>query len=321
MSEFKVREKMIAFVFPGQGSQSIGMGKDLFDTFESARLVFEEVDETLKQKLSQLIFSGDADMLMRTENTQPALMAVSMAMVRVLQKELNYNLKDHASFLAGHSLGEYSAHAAANSFSLSDTARLLRTRGLAMQEAVPVGVGAMAALLGADFDQVALIAKEAAGSDVCEVANDNSPGQIVISGHKTAIDRALEIAKNQGIKRAVLLPVSAPFHSSLMEPAQRVMEKALAAVEARATDVPIIANVTVTPVKTPDAYISCLVDQVTGRVRWRETILFLKSQGTKKVIEIGAGKVLTGLVKRIDPDMDAVALNTPQDLETFAQSL
>ncbi|MGN6669947.1 MAG: ACP S-malonyltransferase [Candidatus Nucleicultricaceae bacterium] len=313
---------MIAFVFPGQGSQSIGMGKDLFDAFESARFVFEEVDETLKQKLSQLVFSGDADELMRTENTQPALMAVSMAMVRVLQKELGYHLKEHASFLAGHSLGEYAAHAAANSFSLSDTAKLLRTRGLAMQKAVPVGVGAMAALLGADFDQVIAIAKEAAGSsDVCEVANDNSPGQIVISGHKVAIERAIEIAKNQGIKRAVLLPVSAPFHSSLMLPAQTVMAEALAAVDARATEVPIIANVTVSAVKTPDEYIPCLVDQVTGRVRWRETILFLKSQGVKKVIEIGAGKVLTGLVKRIDPDMDAVSLNTPQDLETFAQSL
>lgn len=312
---------MIAFVFPGQGSQSIGMGKDLFDAFESARLVFEEIDEALKQKLSELVFSGDVDELMRTENTQPALMAVSMAMVRVLQKELGYHLKDHASFLAGHSLGEYAAHAAANSFSLSDTAKLLRTRGLAMQKAVPVGVGAMAALLGADFDQAIAIASAAAGSDVCEVANDNSPGQIVISGHKIAIERALEIAKSQGIKRAVLLPVSAPFHSSLMLPAQTVMAEALAAIDARATEVPIIANVTVSAVKMPDEYIPCLVGQVTGRVRWRETILFLKSQGVKKVIEIGAGKVLTGLVKRIDPDMDAVSLNTPQDLETFAQSL
>lgn len=312
---------MIACVFPGQGSQTIGMGKDLYEAFESARLVFQEVDETLKQKLSDLMFHGDADLLMQTENTQPALMAVSMAVVRVLEKELNYTLKDHATYYAGHSLGEYSAHAAAHSFTLSETATLLRARGRAMQEAVPLGVGGMAAVLGGDFDQVVAIAREAAGTDVCDVANDNSQGQIVISGHKSAIDRAVEIAKTQGIKKCVILPVSAPFHSQLMAPAEKVMQEALTHVDARPAQTPIIANVSVTPVILPHDYIPSLVRQITGRVRWRETVLYFKSSGIKKIIEIGSGKVLTGLVKRIDPEMEVVSLNTPQDLEVFAQSL
>ncbi|MBY0431668.1 MAG: ACP S-malonyltransferase [Rhodospirillales bacterium] len=310
-----------AFVFPGQGSQAVGMGRELAQAFAAARLVFEEVDEALKQNLSKLMFDGPEDELILTENAQPALMAVSMAVMRVLEQQGNLDLAKAATFVAGHSLGEYSALAASKAFTLADAAKLLKTRGQAMQRAVPVGQGAMAALLGADLDQARDIAAAAAQSEVCEAANDNAAGQVVISGNKAAIERAIAIAAERGLKRCVLLPVSAPFHCALMEPAARAMEEALAGIAIRKPVVPVVANVIASQVQEPDEIRRLLVRQVTGTVRWRECVLYMKAQGVSQLVEAGAGKVLAGLVKRIDKEMSATALNSPADLEAFLKTL
>jgi len=311
-----------AFTFPGQGSQAIGMGLALSQAFPVARELFEEVDEALKQPLSRLMWQGPEPDLTLTENAQPALMAVSLAITRVLEVEGKLQWGQHVALAAGHSLGEYSALAAAGTFSVADTARLLKARGLAMQRAVPVGRGAMAALLGAELDQAEQVAQEASqGAEVCVVANDNAPGQVVISGHKAAIERAAEIAKAKGIKRAMLLPVSAPFHSPLMAPAAREMEEALERVTMRPPRVPVISNVSVTPQSDPAAIRRLLVEQVTGRVRWRETIAGLRDRGISSVIEVGAGKVLSTMAKRIDKDLATVSVETPQDIEAFLKTL
>jgi [acyl-carrier-protein] S-malonyltransferase len=307
----------IAFVFPGQGSQTVGMGKALADTFAPARRVFEEVDEALSEKLSAVIFEGPADTLTLTENAQPALMAVSMAAMRVLEAEAGLDLQRDVQFVAGHSLGEYSALAAAGAFSLADTARLLRTRGRAMQKAVPVGTGAMAALLGLDFDQASAAASEAAQGQVCQAANDNGGGQVVVSGDKAAVERAVEIAKAKGAKRAMLLQVSAPFHCALMQPAADVMADALGKVAVHAPKVPVVANVLARPVTDPAEIVRSLVAQVTGTVRWRECVAFMAGQGVKTFYEIGAGKVLSGLVKRIADGATGTAIGTPDDIAAF----
>ena len=310
-----------AFVFPGQGSQAVGMGRELAGAFEAARMVFEEVDDALGQPLSRLMFEGPEDELTLTENAQPALMAVSMAVVRTLEKEGGLDLARHARFVAGHSLGEYSAHAAAGTFALADTARLLKIRGRAMQQAVPVGLGAMAALLGLDLDAARAVAEEAAQGEICAAANDNAPGQVVISGHKTAVDRALVIAKTKGAKRALLLPVSAPFHCALMAPAADAMAAALADVTMHAPVVPVVANVTAQPVGEIGAIRRLLVQQVTGMVRWRESIAFLKDQGVTAVVELGAGKVLAGLGKRIAPEIETGSIGAPSEIEAFLKTL
>lgn len=310
-----------AFVFPGQGSQAVGMGRELAEAFPVARHVFQEVDEALKQKLSGLMFEGPEDQLTLTENAQPALMAVSVAVVRVLEEQGNLDLAKAAAFVAGHSLGEYSALAAAGTFSLADTARLLKIRGQAMQKAVPVGVGAMAALLGAEYEQAKEIAAEAAQGDVCEAANDNAPGQVVVSGHKAAVERAMKIAAEKGIKRAVLLPVSAPFHCALMQPAADAMADALAGVSMVAPKVPLVANVLAAKVTDPAQIRDLLVAQVTGTVRWREGVLYMKEQGVSTLVELGAGKVLGGLAKRIDKEMTGTSVGTPADIEAFLNSL
>ena len=309
-----------AIVFPGQGSQAVGMGRELAEAFPVARQVFQEVDEALKQNLSQIMWDGPLEDLTLTENAQPALMAVSLAVIRVLEVQGNWKLAEQAACVAGHSLGEYSALAAAGTFTLADTARLLKTRGQAMQKAVPVGQGAMAALLGAEFEQAKEIAAEAAQGEVCEAANDNASGQVVISGSKAAIDRAIAIAATKGLKRAMLLPVSAPFHCSLMQPAADVMAEALAAVAMKAPVVPVIANVIAAPVQDPDEIRKLLVAQVTGTVRWRESVLAMKGLGVDTLVEAGAGKVLAGLVKRIDKEISAVSLNTPADIEAFLKA-
>ena len=307
-----------AYVFPGQGSQAVGMGKELAQAFTEAREVFGEVDEALQQNLSKLMFEGPDDELTLTENAQPALMAVSMAVVRVLEKQGNVSIRNTARYVAGHSLGEYSALAAAGSLTLSDAARLLKTRGRAMQKAVPVGVGAMAALLGLDLDQAQEVAGEAASDDeVCAAANDNAPGQVVVSGHKAAVERAIVLAKTKGAKRAILLAVSAPFHCSLMKPAAEVMAEALASVTVRAPAVPVIANVTASTVIDPDEIRRLLVEQVTGLVRWRESVHLMKEAGVDMLIECGSGKVLSGLAKRIDGDLTGLSLQTPQDIDAF----
>ena len=306
-----------AVVFPGQGSQAVGMGKALADSFAEARHLFEEVDDALDQKLSHLMWEGPEDQLTLTENAQPALMAVSLAVMRVLDKQGNWRLADKAAFVAGHSLGEYSALAAAGTFTVADAARLLKLRGQAMQKAVPVGVGAMAALLGVEMGDATAIAAEAAAGDVCQVANDNSSGQVVISGHKSAIERAMALAAEKGFKRSVLLPVSAPFHCALMQPAADAMEEALGRVTVTAPMVPLIANVTAAPTVEPEAIRRQLVEQVTGTVRWRECVLAMKGLGVEKLIEAGAGKVLAGLVKRIDKDISALSLQTPEDIDAF----
>lgn len=316
----------LALIFPGQGSQTVGMGLEFCQNFPVAKKVFEEVDEALHQKLSKIIFEGSQETLTLTENTQPALMAVSMAMVAVLEQELGRKLTDVATLMAGHSLGEYSAHCVSGTFSLADTAHLLRIRGRAMQEAVPVGQGAMAAILGPSLEDVEILAQDASEDDfghkqICVVANDNSPGQVVVSGHKDAIDRAIKMALERGAKRALLLPVSAPFHSPLMQPAAWIMAEALAQTHGHKPRVPIISNVTTELESDLVAAKSLLVDQVTGRVRWRESILALKGHGITHVVEIGAGKVLTGLVKRIDADLTASAVNTPVDIEAFINLL
>lgn len=309
-----------AFVFPGQGSQAVGMGQALAGAFAEAREVFQEVDDALNQKLTQLMFEGPADDLKLTENAQPALMAVSMAVIRVLDKQGKFALPAAASFVAGHSLGEYSALCAAGTFSLSDTARLLKKRGQAMQQAVPVGIGTMAALIGLDLPVAQEIAAEAAQGEVCTAANDNAPGQVVISGHVAAVDRAIAIAAERGFKRSVKLPVSAPFHCSLMQPAAEVMLRALSEVTIHAPVVPVVANVTAEAVDDAEIIRDLLVKQITGAVRWRESVLYMKAQGVEQLVECGAGSVLAGLTKRIDKEVAAVSLQTPEDIEQFLKT-
>ena len=316
----------LAFVFPGQGSQAVGMGQTLAEAFPVARHIFEEVDDALDQKLSRLMFEGPDDELRLTANAQPALMAVSIAAVRVLESEGNLRLADKAAYVAGHSLGEYSALAAAGSLQVADAARLLRRRGQAMQEAVPVGEGAMAALLGLDLETAQAVAEEARAQgegddEVCQTANDNAPGQVVISGHIAAVERACEVAKTKGAKRAVLLPVSAPFHCSLMAPAADVMAEALAAVTVAMPEVPLVANVTASHVSDPEEIRRKLVEQVTGMVRWRESVAYMAGQGVETVVELGAGKVLTGLNKRIERALTALGAETPQEIEAVLAQL
>jgi [acyl-carrier-protein] S-malonyltransferase len=311
----------IAFVFPGQGSQAVGMGKALADNFASARAVFDEVDAALGQKLSDLMWNGPEDQLTLTENAQPALMAVSLAAMRVLESEHGISIASHAKFVAGHSLGEYSALAAAGTFTIADAARLLKIRGKAMQAATPVGTGAMAALLGLDFKTAAAVAAEAAQGDVCQAANDNSDGQVVVSGHKAAVERSLEIAKAKGAKRAILLPVSAPFHCALMQPAAEAMAEALAKADMKNPVVPVIANVVAGPVTDAAVIRQKLVEQVTGTVRWRECVGVMWEHGVTKFVEVGAGKVLTGLAKKNAPEALALAAGTPDDIAATAQQL
>jgi len=308
-----------AFVFPGQGAQTIGMGKALAETWPEARAIFDEVDDALGEKLSSLIWEGDQDELTLTRNAQPALMATSLAAMRALEAE-GVDISA-AGFVAGHSLGEYSALAAAGAISVSDTARLLRIRGQAMQEAVPVGVGAMAALLGLDFETATAIAKEAAEGEVCQAANDNDPGQVVVSGHKDAVSRAVELAKGKGAKRAVMLPVSAPFHCALMQPAAEVMARALSEVDIERPRVPLIANVRATALSDPTTIRSLLVEQVTGSVRWRESVLFMAANGVTETWEIGAGKALTGMIRRIDREIATRTIGTPDEVKAAAESL
>lgn len=307
----------LAFVFPGQGSQTVGMGRALATEFAPARSVFDEVDSALGEKLSATIFEGPADTLTLTQNAQPALMAVSLAVLRVLEAEAGLDLKRDAQFVAGHSLGEYSALAAAGTFSLADTARLLRTRGQAMQKAVPVGVGAMAALLGLDFETAAAVAHDASQGQVCQAANDNGGGQVVVSGDKAAVERAVEIAKAKGARRAMLLPVSAPFHCTLMQPAADVMAEALAKVTVNRPVAPVVANVLAKPIDDPAEIVRALVAQVTGTVRWRESVGFMAQAGVTSFYELGAGKVLSGLIKRIAEGSTACAVGSPEEVATF----
>jgi [acyl-carrier-protein] S-malonyltransferase len=309
-----------AFVFPGQGAQTIGMGKALADAYPAAKAVFDEVDDALGEKLSQLIWEGEQDELTLTQNAQPALMATSLAALRALEAE-GLVLADVASHVAGHSLGEYSALAAAGSLSIGDAARLLRTRGKAMQEAVPVGVGAMAALLGLDFAAARDVAAAAAEGDVCQAANDNDPGQVVVSGHKAAVERAVGLAKEKGAKRAVMLPVSAPFHCELMAPAAEVMADALSHVEIKRPVVPLVANVAAESITDSATIRSLLVDQVTGSVRWRESVLYMASDGVDAAWEIGAGKALAGMIRRIDRSIACTAVGTPEDVTKAMASL
>jgi [acyl-carrier-protein] S-malonyltransferase len=309
-----------AFVFPGQGSQAVGMGRALADAFAAARLVFEEIDEALTQRLSRLIFEGPESELTLTENAQPALMAVSLAALRVLESEGGWRLAEKTGFVAGHSLGEYSALTAAGALGLPDAARLLKRRGRAMQLAVPVGQGAMAALLGLDLPVAIEIAEGAAEGEICACANDNAPGQVVVSGDATAVERAVKLAVEKG-KRALLLPVSAPFHCALMAPAAREMEEALAEVSLAPPTVPLIANVTAEPVSDPETIRVLLVEQVTGMVRWRECVQRLKSEGATRLVEIGAGKVLAGLARRIDRDLEATSVGQPAEVEAVLKKL
>jgi [acyl-carrier-protein] S-malonyltransferase len=309
----------IAFIFPGQGSQAVGMGAELAKAYPAARGVFEEVDAALSQPLSRLMWEGPEAELTLTENAQPALMAVSLAVMRAFGDK-GLKLADSVAYVAGHSLGEYSALAAAGALSLADTARLLKTRGRAMQQAVPVGEGAMAALLGADFAQAQELARAAAEGEVCAAANDNAPGQVVISGAKSAIDRAVGLAPKFGARRAVLLPVSAPFHCALMQPAADVMREALAKVEIKTPQVPLVANVLASPVSDPEQIRKRLIEQVTHMVRWRETMLYLKTNGVGTVYEIGAGRVLTGIARRFD-GIEAKSVGTPEELEAASTAL
>ena len=306
-----------AFIFPGQGSQAVGMGKALADNFPAAKAVFDEVDAALNESLTQVMWEGPADVLTLTANAQPALMAVSLAALRVLEAEAGLDLAREAAFVAGHSLGEYSALAAAGALTITEAARLLRIRGRAMQEAVPVGEGAMAALLGLDYDQAVAVAAEAAGDDVCEAANDNAPGQVVVSGTKAAVERAIVIAKEKGALKAVLLPVSAPFHCRLMGPAAEAMEVALSGSTVMTPRVPLVANVRASPVTDPAEIVRLLVEQVTGTVRWRESVIYMAGAGVTRMVEVGAGKVLCGLVKRIDKSIAASAVGTPEDVAAF----
>ena len=310
-----------AFVFPGQGSQFVGMGQALHAAFPVARQVFEEVDAALGQKLSGLMFEGPEAELTLTANAQPALMAVSLATMRVLESETGLDLKKHVSFVAGHSLGEYSALAAAGTLTITDTALLLRVRGSAMQAAVPAGLGAMAALIGLDFADAAAVAKEASQGDVCQAANDNGGGQVVISGHRAAVERAMELAKLKGAKRAILLPVSAPFHCTLMSPAADAMRDALAGVSLMPPKISVVCNVLAGPSSDPDEIRTNLVRQVTGTVRWRESVQWMGAQGIDRFFEIGAGKVLTGLLKRIVPDAQGFSMGSPEDIAAFPDAL
>ncbi len=310
-----------AFVFPGQGSQAVGMGKELSDASPTARAVFEEVNEALSQDLSTLMFEGPIEDLTLTFNAQPALMASSIAVVRVLENDFGIKLADVAGYVAGHSLGEYSALAAAGTLNLSDTARLLKLRGEAMQRAVPVGVGAMAAIMGAEFNVIEEIAAVAGQGEVCTAANDNADGQVVISGHKGAVERAMEIAKERGIKRAIPLPVSAPFHCPLMQPAADEMAVALASATFKAPSIPVITNVSAAPENDPERLRELLVEQITGRVRWRESVLKMGELGVAELIELGTGKVLSGLVRRINPEMSGKSVQTMADIEALAEEL
>jgi len=312
----------LAFVFPGQGSQAVGMGKALAEAFPAAREGFSEVDDALNQHLSRLMFEGPLDELTLTENAQPALMAASLAVMRVITREVRFDVAAKVRFVAGHSLGEYSALAAVGAFTLADAARLLKLRGKAMQAAVPVGVGAMAALLGVDLAAARAIASDAAQGEVCDIANDNGAGQVVVSGHKAAVERAFEIAKERGVKRAMALPVSAPFHSALMAPAAQVMAGALKTAIIHTPAVPVAANVTAAPVNGPDDIRARLVEQVTATVRWSESVTFMAGTGgVTRFAELGAGKVLTGLAKRLAPDAEATALGLPADIETFMKTV
>ena len=307
----------VAFLFPGQGSQTVGMGKALAEAFPASRAVFAEVDEALGEKLSTTLWEGPSEKLTLTENAQPGLMAVSLAAMRALESEAGIELERDAAFVAGHSLGEYSALAATGSLTIRDAARLLRIRGRAMQRAVPVGAGAMAALLGLDLSMAAAIATEAAQGEVCEAANDNGGGQVVVSGDKAAVERAIEIAKARGAKRALMLPVSAPFHCALMRPAAEAMAEALRDVTIRPPAVPVVCNVTARPVTAPDEIVRRLIEQVTGTVRWRESVTFMASAGVTTFYELGAGKVLSGLVKRIAESAVGIAVGTPADVRTL----
>jgi len=310
----------VAFTFPGQGSQTVGMGKALAEEFTAARLVFEEVDDALGEKLSAIIWEGPEDQLQLTANAQPALMAVSLATVRVLEAE-GLDLAKDISYVAGHSLGEYSALCAAGTFSLADTARLLRIRGNAMQRAVPVGKGAMAAIIGLEFEDVEALCEDASAVGVCQIANDNGGGQVVISGSKDAVEKAVGIATEKGAKRALLLPVSAPFHCALMAPAADAMEEALAEVRRGEPVVPVIANVRAAPVSDPDEITKLLVEQVTGRVRWRETVSWFAANEIETLYEVGAGKVLTGLARRIERSLSGVAINAPGDIDAALKAI
>ena len=310
----------VAFTFPGQGSQAVGMGKDLADNFAEARAVFEEVDEALGQKLSDIMWNGPEETLTLTANAQPALMAVSMAVIRVLEAK-GLDLKSKVAYVAGHSLGEYSALSASGTFSIGDTARLLRIRGNAMQAAVPVGEGAMAAIIGLEHGDVQAICAEASAIGPCQIANDNGGGQLVISGAKAAVEKAAALATEKGAKRAIMLPVSAPFHSALMGPAADAMREALAKVEKKDPIVPLIANVRAAPVTSASEIADLLVEQVTGQVRWRETVEWFGANGVTTLYEVGAGKVLTGLARRIDKNINGVAVNGPADIDAAIAAL
>tara|TARA_B100001996_G_scaffold223858_1_gene172240 strand:- start:48 stop:989 length:942 start_codon:yes stop_codon:yes gene_type:complete len=311
----------VAFIYPGQGSQNVGMGSEIAKAFSSAREVFEEIDDALNQNLSKLMFEGPEEDLILTQNAQPAIMAVSLAVMRVLSVEGGINLSKSATCVAGHSLGEYSALAASGCFEVSETARLLKTRGLAMQEAVPIGKGGMAAIVGLDLEEIVSIASEAAEDGVCEAANDNAPGQVVISGEIAAINRAIELAKKRGAKRAINLPVSAPFHCSLMESAAGVMSNELTSVNMSELKVPFVSNVTANIVNDIEEIKKLLVEQVTGMVRWRESVLTMKSIGVDNLVEIGVGKVLSGLVRRIDKDLRIIQAGTPESIEELLKNI
>ena len=306
-----------AFLFPGQGSQAVGMGKALYDAIPEARAVFDEVDEALSQKLTDVIFEGPDDQLRLTENTQPALMAMSLATVRALEKMSGRVLANLGHYVAGHSLGEYSALAAAGAISIGDAARLLRLRGRSMQDAVPVGEGAMAAVLGLELDDVETVAKEAAGDGVCDVANDNAPGQVVVSGHKEAVERAVEIAKDKGAKRSLLLPVSAPFHCALMAPAAEAVDQALADIAFMQPSLPVVTNVGAAPESDPEVLRRALIEQVTAKVRWRESLVAMSDLGVDSALELGAGRVLAGLVKRTARDIRATSIGTPDEIDAY----
>jgi len=310
-----------AFVFPGQASQAVGMGAELAGAFTAARELFEEVDDALGQRLSKLMFEGPGEDLTLTENAQPAIVAVSLAVVRLLEREGGIRLPEKGGFVAGHSMGEYSALGATGAFSVADAVRLVKRRGQAMQLAVPVGEGAMAALIGLDLDAAREVAEAAAEDEVCAPANDNAPGQVVLSGHRGAVERAVEIAAERGARRAIMLPVSAPFHCSLMAPAAEVMAEALAEVEMQPPSLTLIANVTAGPVVDPDSIRGFLVEQVTAMVRWRESVLRMKEEGVETLIELGTGKILSGLIRRIDRDLRVANAGTPEEIEALVKIL